>query len=92
MALAAVFGDKNDHGNGDLICDNNDKVFISGKKVAILNSTALSDDLGHEPTETEPLVVSSKVFIKGLGVHRHGDARKCGASTVVSGQTKVSIG
>lgn len=91
--MVAVLGDKNDHGNGDLLCDNNPgKAFIGGKLVALLNCSAASDNLNHPTGSTNPSSASSKVFVGGIPVHRNNDSRFCGAKTIVTNQSKVTCG
>lgn len=93
MPLVAVQGDQNSHGGGALTSDNNPgKVFIGGKLVAPLGCTAQGDNQEHPSGATNPSTASSKVFVAGIPVHRNGDSRACGASTIVSGQSKVTSG
>ncbi len=92
MALVAVTGDQETHSSGDLICSNNNKVFVQGLRVANRNADAESDGSGHSGDLVKPDTVSSKVFVMGVGVHRNGDSRRCGAITSVSNQTKVTAG
>lgn len=88
--LVSVFGDNNSHGGGALQASNNpNKLFIGGLKVNIIDSMALVDDLMHTPGETDAASGSGKVFLVGIAVHRNGDSRYCGATTIVSGQSKV---
>jgi len=93
MPLIAVIGDKNTHGDGDLICDNNPgKVFIGGKLVSFLGCQAAGDKQDHPTGTTNPSTASGKVFGCGIAIHRQGDMRQCGATTVVSNQSKVTAG
>lgn len=97
MPLVSVFDDPNTHGNGQLDASNNTgKVFINGKKVVYLNSTARPDDLclplGGLHCTPFATSASSKFFCEGIAVHRHGDSRACGATTVVTQQSKVHSG
>lgn len=91
--LVAVFGDENDHGGGQLQCDNNDdKFFINGKKVAMKDCAALPDGFGHAGDIVKPKEASSKFYIQGIPVHRNNDSRYCGAKTIAAGQTKFYSG
>jgi uncharacterized Zn-binding protein involved in type VI secretion len=94
--LIAVFGDKNTHGDGDLLASNNSgKVFINGLKVVYVGSDALPDLLcPDDPIHCNPLSTtgSSKVFCEGIAVHRQDDLRICLATTIVSNQSKVFAG
>jgi uncharacterized Zn-binding protein involved in type VI secretion len=90
--LVSVQGDENSHVGGALHASNNSgKVWINGKKVVYINSTA-DGDLLHPPPPTDSLTGSSKVFCEGIPIHRNNDLRVCGATTVVTGQTKVFAG
>ena len=89
--LVAVLGDQDDHLGGNLLCDNNSKVFISGKLVALVGSSAIADAL-HLPPLTNASTGSSKVFVGGIAVHRNNDLRNCLSKTVVSGQSGVFCG
>ena len=97
MALISVFGDINTHGAGELLASNNTgKVFIGGKKVVYINSDASPDDLcpiaGGDHCNPKSESGSSKVSAQGIAIHRHGDSRNCGATTIVIGQSKVTCG
>jgi len=97
MPLIAVLGDPNTHGNGGLDASNNSgKFFVNGRKVVYLGSTAQPDDLciplGGAHCAPSATSASSKVFSEGIAVHRHGDSRACGATTVVTNQSKVYVG
>lgn len=90
--LIAVFGDKNSHNGGELLASNNTgKIFINGKKVVYRESEALPDPM-HPPSETKAASGSFLVFGEGEAIHRDGDNRYCGATTIVEGQTKVFAG
>lgn len=94
MPLIAVEGDENTHTGGALIAaggSSPQKVFISGKAVIVHPSPA-EPDLLHPPPPTDTAAGSSKVFVYGLPVHRHGDLRECGATTIATGQSKVFAG
>jgi uncharacterized Zn-binding protein involved in type VI secretion len=93
MPLIAVEGDENTHGDGQLIASGGSspqKVKINGKSVIVHPSPAQPDLFGHPLPPTDTAEGSGKVFIYGLPVHRHGDLRQCGATTIASGQSKVS--
>lgn len=91
--LISVEGDENTHIEGALTASNNTgKVFIQGKKVNYLDAVGLPDLEFHPPPPTDASTASSKVFAEGIAVHRHGDARYCGATTIVTGQNKVFAG
>lgn len=89
--LISVLGDKNSHNNGSLLASNNSgKVFIGGIKVVYVGSSATPDDLDHP--NPSAATGSGKVFAEGNKIHRNNDLRDCGASTIVSGQSKVFAG
>ena len=95
MALAAVEGDENTHVGGELFAaggSSPQKVKIGGIPIIVHPSPAGPDLFGHPPPPTDTADGSSKVFCYGLPVHRHGDLRQCGATTIVTGQSKVNIG
>ena len=93
MPLISVQGDKNTHEDGALLASNNTgKFFISGKKVVYKDSLAEADMLLHLPGATNSSGASSKIFCEGKPIHRHGDSRYCGATTIVTGQSKVTSG
>lgn len=94
MLLIAVEGDENTHGGGALIATGGSspqKVTIGGIPV-IAHPSPASPDVLHPPPPTDTNGGSSKVFVYGLPIHRNGDPRECGATTVVSNQTKVIAG
>lgn len=95
MPLIAVKDDQNTHIGGELLASGGSspqKVFINGKPVIVHPSPAKPDLLFHPLPPTDTAEGSGKVFIYGLPVHRNGDKRLCGASTVVTGQSKVFAG
>ena len=95
MPLVAVEGDENTHGGGALTAaggSSPQKVTINGKAVIAHPSPAEPDLLGHPLPPTGTAAGSDKVTVYGLPVHRDGDLRECGATTIVTGQGKVSIG
>lgn len=88
--LVAVEGDKESHGHGELDpSNNNSKFFVQGKRIALVGSNAAGDDEHHTSDETKPSEGSSKLFVSGIKVHRNNDKRSCGASTIVSEQSKL---
>jgi uncharacterized Zn-binding protein involved in type VI secretion len=94
MPLIAVEGDENTHTGGELIAAGGSapkKVFIAGKAVIVHPSPA-EQDISHPQPLTDTAEGSSKVFIYGLPIHRHGDLRVCGATTIATGQSKVFAG
>lgn len=93
--LWAVEGDQNSHGGGNLNADGDSSpqtIKINGKPVIVHESTAEADDLGHPLPPTDTAEGSGTVFCYGAPVHRNGDLRKCGATTVVTGQSTVKVG
>ncbi|QIG65719.1 tail-associated lysozyme [Ochrobactrum phage vB_OspM_OC] len=96
MALVSVKGDPNTDGNGALLADTQTKVKIGGLLIVCVTSNASADNLcpivGGEHCNPKAVTGSANVKIGGLSIHRHGDGRSCGASTIVTGQTKVKIG
>lgn len=97
MPLISVLGDPNSHGAGSLLADNNSgKLFIGGIKVVYQNSHSGPDALCIPigPPHCDPFATghSSTVYSEGIPIHRDGDSRVCGASTIVSGQSTVYSG
>ena len=94
--LWAVRGDPNSHGGGNLIAQNPQTVFINGISVIEHGDPAYPDSFCPKPggPHCNPATArgSGTVFVYGNPVHRNGDARICGAVTVVSGQTTVFSG
>lgn len=95
--LISVQGDPNSHINGELLANNNSgKFFINGKKVVYLNSNSDPDllciPIGPPHCNPESIGHSNKVFSEGIPIHRNNDARICGATTIVLGNTKVFSG
>lgn len=94
MPLIAVEGDQNSHGGGALIAGGASSpgtVRIGGSKVIVHESPAEVDTI-HGPPATYTAGGSSKVFIYGAPVHRHGDFRVCGSTTIATGQSSVEAG
>jgi uncharacterized Zn-binding protein involved in type VI secretion len=94
MPLVAVEGDPNSHGGGQLIASSGSspqKVKIGGIPVIVHESPAFPDSF-HPLPPTSTAEGSSKVFCYGLPIHRHGDLRQCGATTIASGNSKVTSG
>ncbi len=95
MPLIAVEGDENTHSGGNLFATGGSspkKVSINGSFVIVHPSPAGPDGENHPPPPTDTAEGSSKVFCYGLPIHRHGDSRICGATTIASGQTKITAG
>jgi uncharacterized Zn-binding protein involved in type VI secretion len=95
LALIAVAGDPNTHGGGNLIAaggSSPQRVTIGGIPVIVHESPAGPDGALHPLPPTSTAGGSGKVTIYGLPVHRHGDPRQCGATTIATGQTKVDCG
>jgi uncharacterized Zn-binding protein involved in type VI secretion len=97
MPLWAVEGDPNTHGRGELIADNPKTVFINNIPV-IENEDPASPDLlcgqrGQSPLHCSPSTSegSPNVFVYNNPVHRAGDDRVCGATTIVTNQTNVFV-
>lgn len=89
--LVAVLGDQNDHGGGDLLASNNPgKMFVQGKKVVMIDSTALPDAIPHDVPLVNAATGATKLFVCGIAVHRHDDTRYCGAKTIVTNQSKLT--
>ena len=62
--LWAVEGDKESHGNGDLIATH-EGVYICGKKVIIFGDKASGDNADHTPDQTKPTGHSDNVTCYG---------------------------
>jgi uncharacterized Zn-binding protein involved in type VI secretion len=95
MPLIAVEGDENSHGGGALSATGGSspqKVTIGGIPIIVHPSPAGPDDFLHPPPPTDTAGGSSKVTAYGLPIHRHDDLRECGATTIVTKQTKVIAG
>lgn len=92
MPLVAVKGDKNTHGKGALLIPPQTKWKISGKLVCTVDTIAEPDLFGHAPTVVDSSTGSSKFSVAGKKIHRHGDSRYCLATTIVTGQTKFTVG
>jgi uncharacterized Zn-binding protein involved in type VI secretion len=93
--LCAVEGDENTHGEGGLIAGGSSApqtVKIGGLNVIVHESPAFPDLLGHPPPPTDTANGSSTVFCYGAPIHRHGDLRQCGATTIATGQSTVFVG
>ena len=80
--------DPNTHGRGFLLANPAQiKVFIKNFRVCLFGDQAQPDsdcDDDHPPIHCTPFAIegSFKVFIKNIGVHRHGDLRACEATTI----------
>jgi uncharacterized Zn-binding protein involved in type VI secretion len=95
LSLIAVEGDQNTHGGGQLIAagaSSPQRVTIGGIPVIVHESPAGPDGALHPLPPTSTAGGSGKVTIYGAPVHRDGDPRQCGATTIVSGQSKVTSG
>jgi len=88
--LIAVKGDKNSHGNGDLLIGSTD-VFMNNKEVVTETTNASPDSLCPLPPHGNPQTssYSSTVFINNKRVHRINDQRTCGAVTVKTNNITV---
>lgn len=95
MGLISVQGDSNSHGGGILSSSGTD-VFIEGKGIVNLGTQSGPDSLcpivGENHCSPNSSSGSLTVFSGGLPIHRNGDSRTCGASTIVSGQSSVFSG
>jgi len=94
--LWAVDGDPNSHGSGGLI-PSGSTVYINGKLVIVHGSDAanpydLCIPVGGAHCGPSTSSGSGTVNCYGKPVHRNGDSRACGASTVVTGQSTVFSG
>lgn len=95
MPLIAVENDPSTHGGGQLIASGGSSpqtVKINGANVIVHQSPARPDNLGHPLPPTSTANGSGTVMIYGLPVHREGDNRQCGATTISSGQSTVNAG
>jgi uncharacterized Zn-binding protein involved in type VI secretion len=96
MPLVAIVGDPNTHGGGGLIAANPQTVRIGGIPVIEHSDPANPDSLCVPlgPPHCNPATSngSGTVFVYGNPIHRHGDSRICGATTIVSGQSTVLAG
>jgi uncharacterized Zn-binding protein involved in type VI secretion len=95
LPLVAVEGDENTHGGGELFAAGGSSpqtVKIAGKSVIVHPSPAGPDDFNHPPPPTDTASGFAGVTCYGLPIHRHGDPRQCGATTIATGQSKVNAG
>jgi uncharacterized Zn-binding protein involved in type VI secretion len=92
--LWAVEGDPNSHGGGDLIASNPKTVYINNISVIEHEDPANADSLCDSDAHCSPSTSSgsSTVFVYGNPVHRNGDSRVCGATTIVNLQNTVFCG
>jgi hypothetical protein len=95
--LWAVDGDKNTHGDGDLIPNHANNVYVEGKLVIVhgpdhSNPDALCIPVG--PPHCDPMTDQGapSTYAYGLPVHRQDDLRVCGATTVVTNESTVFVG
>ncbi len=93
MPLIAVEGDNNSHGGGALNAGNS-SVYCEGKLIATQTTTASADSICPIPPHCAPSTssYSSTVFVEGNVVHRIGDSRVCGATTIETGNSSVYAG
>ena len=94
--LWAVEGDTNTDGGGGLNAGHGMTVFIEYKSV-IVNGPDHADPDDSCPVDEvhcDPMTSSGSgtVSCYGFPVHRKGDTRVCGATTVVVGQSTVKVG
>lgn len=92
MALISVDQDQDNVGGGAITASQH-TVFINNKAVSVVGDNASSDSkfpslhgLHGDPTTASG---SPNVFVTNKAVHREGDTRACGDTTVVSGQATV---
>lgn len=93
--LWAVVGSQNNHGGGALIAASPRTVFINNIAVIEHGDPAAPDGLCRAtPVHCTPFTSSGSgsVYVYGSPVHRHGDGRICGATTIVSQQSTVFSG
>jgi len=90
--LVSVVNDQNDHGAGQLQTPPQTVWTVNGKLVCTVDTVALADNLFHIPSQTNPSTGQSKWTVAGKAIHRNNDLRYCGGKTVVSGQTKFTVG
>jgi hypothetical protein len=95
--LWAVQGDPNTHGNGELIPNHANNVYVEGKLVIVhgpdhSNPDALCPPAG--PPHCDPMTAQGapSTYAYGLPVHRQDDTRICGATTVVTNESTVFVG
>jgi len=93
MPLCAVQNDPNTHGGGNLIAANPNTVII--ENIPCIEHTdpaapdALCPPIGGPHCAPGTAEGSPNVFIYGNPIHRHGDSRICGATTIVANQSTV---
>ena len=94
MPGVARNGDTNSHGGGALIASAV-KTYVNGLLIARIGDNASPDSLCPIPggPHCNPVATggSATVFAEGKGVHRIGDSRSCGATTV-TGSANVFAG
>lgn len=88
MPAVAKFGDANTHGGGVLLCALAPTVFVNGVVIAVLGDPSTPDSLCPVPggPHCAPAASSGSgtVFAGGKPVHRGGDLRTCGATTIAT--------
>ena len=95
IPLLALVGDPNSHGAGELQTPPQTVWTVGGKLVTTVDTVAAADTFVFPPHPSGPTNASSgssKWTVAGKAIHRHGDSRYCGATTVVGSQTKITIG
>lgn len=95
--LWAVEMDPNDHGEGWLLAEGASspqtvKIGPSKRNAIVHESPAFPDLYGHDVPLVNTKTHSGTVFCYGSPVHRQSDERKCGAFTIVKGQSTVFVG
>jgi uncharacterized Zn-binding protein involved in type VI secretion len=95
--LWAVEGDPNSHGGGALTATNPKTVFVNN--IAVIDHgpdsaapDSLCGDDGGAHCSPNTASGSGTVYVYGKPVHRQGDSRVCGATTVVTHQSTVFVG
>lgn len=93
MPLWAVDGDPNSHGAGGLVASGS--VYINNTLVTHIGTDSAPDILcpivGGAHCSPVAAAGSDDVYVYGIASHRNGDARSCGAGTVVEGQDTVFV-
>lgn len=93
--LWAVVGDPNSDGGGNLTLSGDSllgTVFINNIPVIVGVTDADPDELVVSPhDDPQSSEYSGDVFAYGKGAHRDSDARICGATTIVSGESTVFV-
>ncbi len=92
--LWAVRGDPNSHGGGSLIAQNPCTVYVNSINVIEHQDPAYPDSFCPAGPHCNPATArgSARSFVYSKPIHRKGDARICGAVTVVVLQSTVFVG